>query len=99
LDSLSSQQNLNGGNDPATAVADGLVSSTDTHIPSKSYFDLTGSIDITDKVNFRLGINNVLDESPPIIGSSNCSGCNGNVYSQTYDTLGRYWFGTLTVDF
>ena len=40
-----------------------------------------------------------MDKSPPIIGNSNCSGCNGNTYSQVYDTLGRYMFGTVTVQF
>jgi outer membrane receptor protein involved in Fe transport len=54
---------------------------------------------VTEKINFRIGLNNLLDENPPIIGSNNCAGCNGNVYSQTYDALGRYVFGTLTVAF
>jgi outer membrane receptor protein involved in Fe transport len=84
---------------PCTTVDCGAISSTDAKIASVNYFDLSGAIDITDKINFRLGINNLLDKNPPVIGSSSCSGCNGNVYSQTYDTLGRYWFGTLTVDF
>lgn len=84
---------------PCTTVDCGAVSSTDAHIKSVNYFDLTGSIEVTKNVNFRLGINNLLDKSPPVVGSSNCSGCNGNVYSQSYDTLGRYWFGTVTVDF
>jgi len=77
----------------------GLVSTTDAQISSVSYIDLTGSIAINDKVNFRLGINNLLDEPPPVVGANNCSGCNGNTYTQTYDTLGRYVFGTLTVEF
>jgi iron complex outermembrane receptor protein len=99
VDSLSPNVNLNGGNDPATAVADGLVSSTDAKINAIDYFDINASIDVAKSVNFRMGINNLMDKSPPIVGSSNCSGCNGNVYSQTYDTLGRYIFGTLTLQF
>jgi iron complex outermembrane recepter protein len=99
LDSLSPNVNLNGGNDPATAVADGLVASTDVKLSAVNYLDINGSIKMGKAVDFRLGINNVADKSPPIIGSSNCSGCNGNVYSQVYDTLGRYIFGTLTVQF
>jgi len=46
-----------------------------------------------------LFVNNLFDKSPPVIGSSNCTGCNGNVYASVYDTLGRYIFGTLTVQF
>jgi outer membrane receptor protein involved in Fe transport len=99
VDLLSPNVNLNGGNDPATAVADGFVSSTDAKIRAIEYIDLNASVMINDKISFRVGLNNVLDESPPIIGNSNCAGCNGNVYSQTYDTLGRYVFGTLTVEF
>ena len=99
VDALSPNVNLNGGNDPATAVAMGLVSSTDAKIKATNYLDINGSIQFAKSVDFRLGINNVLDKSPPIIGNSNCTGCNGNVYSQTYDTLGRYIFGTLSVQF
>lgn len=99
LDQLSSQPNLNGGLDPATSVEDGLVPSTDTKIPSVEYLDLTASIAVTEKIEFRLGINNVTDEDPPVVGSTSCAGCNGNTYSQTYDSMGRYVFGTLTVDF
>jgi outer membrane receptor protein involved in Fe transport len=99
VDLLSPNVNLNGGNDPATAVEDGLVSSTDAKIRAIDYIDLTASIMVNEKISFRVGFNNLLDESPPVIGSNNCAGCNGNVYSQTYDTLGRYMFGTLTVEF
>jgi outer membrane receptor protein involved in Fe transport len=99
VDSLSSNPNLNGGVDPATAVADGFVSSTDAKIKAINYLDVNASINLMKGADFRIGINNVLDKSPPIVGSSNCSGCNGNVYSQTYDTLGRYIFGTLSVQF
>ena len=95
LDQLSSDPNLGTGG----SVAAGTVSSTDARIKATSYLDLTGSIDLGKHVNARVGINNVLDKSPPVIGNSNCAGCNGNVYSQTYDTLGRFIFGTLSVQF
>ena len=49
----------------------------------------------------RIGINNITDEDPPLIGQSNCPSvyCNGNTFPQVYDTLGRYGFVSLTVDF
>ena len=94
LDELNPNPNLFVG-----TIASGSVSTTDAQIPSVSYIDLTGSIAINDKVQFRLGINNLLDESPPVVGGNNCAGCNGNTYTQTYDTLGRFVFGTLTVEF
>ena len=94
VDSLSPNVNLNGG-----TVASGAVSSTDAKIKAANYLDINASIEFAKSASFRMGINNVQDKSPPIVGNSNCNGCNGNVYSQTYDTLGRYIFGTLTVQF
>jgi outer membrane receptor protein involved in Fe transport len=108
LDSCSTNPNLTGlGTDPVSgaplncqqSVAAGVISNTDVKIASRSYVDLSASIQVVDHVDFRLGINNILDKSPPVIGSTNCSGCNGNTYSQVYDTLGRYIFGTVTVQF
>ena len=45
-----------------------------------------------------LGINNVLDDNPPISATVGTTG-NGNTYPQTYDALGRYVFVRATVDF
>jgi len=97
MDQLSSNPNLNPGS--TCTVASGCISNTDTHLPSISYLDLTAAIQISNAVNFRLGVNNLLDKDPPVIGSSNCVGCNGNVYNSVYDALGRYIFGTFTMQF
>ena len=52
-------------------------------------------------VTGRLGINNVLDKDPPLIGQNSCPGvlCNGNTFPQVYDTLGRFVFMGMTADF
>ena len=77
-------------------------------IPSQSYFDLTFTARIGDHYNFRLGVNNILDREPPIIGSNGtgavvnaCPGvvCSGNTFPQVYDALGRYIFAGITLDF
>ena len=77
-------------------------------IPSQSYFDLTLTARIGDHYNFRLGVNNILDREPPIIGSNGtgavvnaCPGvvCSGNTFPQVYDALGRYIFAGITLDF
>ena len=49
----------------------------------------------------RLGINNVADKDPPLLGQPTASPCicNGNTFPQVYDTLGRYVFVGLTADF
>jgi len=77
-------------------------------IPSQSYFDLTLTARIGDHYNFRLGVNNILDREPPIIGANGanttinaCPGtvCSGNSFPNVYDAMGRYIFAGITLDF
>ncbi|HYD12520.1 MAG TPA: TonB-dependent receptor [Allosphingosinicella sp.] len=77
-------------------------------IPSQSYFDLTLTARIGDHYNFRLGVNNILDRDPPIIGANGgntiinaCPGtvCSGNTFPNVYDAMGRYIFAGVTLDF
>ncbi|MDW8260165.1 MAG: TonB-dependent receptor, partial [Gammaproteobacteria bacterium] len=70
----------------------------DAKLDAKDYFDLTGSWQINDKADLRIGINNVLDTEPPLSGTVGTTG-NGNTYPQTYDALGRFIFGNLTWKF
>jgi outer membrane receptor protein involved in Fe transport len=67
----------------------------------QNYFDLTLTARIGDHYAFRLGVNNILDRDPPTTGSQNCppGPCNGNTWSQVYDSLGRYIFAGVTLDF
>ena len=82
------------------------VIQTDKRLGSRSYFDLTGSYTFSEagvfsNVTGRLGINNILDKDPPLVGQDTCPAvfCNGNTFPQVYDTLGRYVFLGLTADF
>jgi outer membrane receptor protein involved in Fe transport len=74
---------------------------SDKELGSRSYLDLLATFKIKDNYSFRIGVNNVLDQDPPLTGSSNCPAgpCNQNVYAQMYDTLGRYFFFGITADF
>ena len=67
----------------------------DLHLASRSYFDLALTARMAQKLNLRLGVNNILDKDPPLTEL----GANGNTYPQTYDSLGRYMFAGFTVDF
>jgi len=91
LDTLSSDPDL----------GTGVAAPANAKINAQSYFDLALSARITDKYNFRLGANNILDKQPPIVGSevANAPFGNGNTYPQVYDALGRYLFAGVTVDF
>jgi outer membrane receptor protein involved in Fe transport len=50
-----------------------------------------------DKVKFRLGVDNVFDKQPPLIYQNNS--LNGNTDERTFDTVGRYYWSSLTVNF
>jgi outer membrane receptor protein involved in Fe transport len=70
-------------------------------IEAMDYFDLAATWDITDGITLRLGINNLLDEDPPVLGSFYTSGgnSNGNTAPGTYDALGRYLFTGMSMKF
>jgi outer membrane receptor protein involved in Fe transport len=94
--------NLNIGVPATQTIANGGISNTDAYISSYSYIDLTASMKLADKISLRLGVNNVLDKQPPVIGTTNLPAPpigNGNTMPQVYDSLGRYIFGSLQVQF
>ena len=79
-----------------------------SRIASQSYFDFALTANIARQVTWRLGVNNALDRQPPLVtsgsgtfGASACASvtCNGNTYPGTYDSLGRYIYTGVTLDF
>jgi len=70
----------------------------DYTLDAQNYFDLAGTWGVTDYATLRAGVNNVLDEDPPLSASVGTTG-NGNTYPQTYDAMGRYIFVGATFDF
>jgi outer membrane receptor protein involved in Fe transport len=91
-------------NDTLSQDADLNLSPTGPHsfphnarIKGQSFFDLALTARLTDKYNFRLGANNIFDKSPPIVGAD--VQANGNTFPQMYDSLGRFLFAGVTVDF
>ena len=79
-----------------------------SRIAAQSYFDLSLSANVGSNFSWRLGVNNMLDRQPPLVtsgsgrfGASACAGtvCNGNTYPGTYDSLGRYIYTGITLDF
>ena len=63
----------------------------DFELEEQNYFDLAAEWHVTEKASVLLGINNVLDEDPPLTSFPGTTG-NGNTYPQTYDALGRWIF-------
>jgi iron complex outermembrane receptor protein len=90
------------------ATLQGAFAPFNEKIPQINYFDLTGTFRVGDHFNFRLGVNNLLDKDPPIIGANGTSSvinactavlCSGNTFPNVYDALGRYIFAGVTLDF
>ena len=67
---------------------------------SVNYFDLAASWAASDSVTIRSGINNVLDEEPPLTADAGAGIYgNGNTFPGIYDALGRYAFLGASVNF
>ena len=76
----------------------GVTGRVDSTLEEQNYIDLAGQWAAKDWVSFRFGVNNVLDDDPPLSASTGTTG-NGNTYPQTYDAMGRYFFVGATFDF
>jgi len=87
---------------PGATIANGQVSSTDAHIPAFNYLDMSLAYQVFDAVQVRLGVNNLMDKSPPVIGASDAPPTpfyNGNTLPGTYDWGGRFVFGEIDLQF
>ena len=80
------------------ALDTGVTNRVDSVLEAQNYFDFAGTYAMNDWAVFRFGINNALDDDPPLSASVGTTG-NGNTYPQTYDALGRYLFAGVTLDF
>ncbi|MBV9843372.1 MAG: TonB-dependent receptor [Sphingomonadaceae bacterium] len=78
------------------------INTVDEHIKNVSYFDLTATARLANKVSLRIGAQNLFDKDPPILGSAVTPSASlgaGNTFPQVYDVLGRYVFVGASVDF
>jgi iron complex outermembrane recepter protein len=82
--------------------ADGSLNNStpriDKVLEEQNYLDLAAVWQVMDNVTLRAGVNNVLDNDPPLSTSVGTVG-NGNTYPQLYDSLGRYFFFGITANF
>ncbi len=69
----------------------------DDEIDPEVYLDLFGSYDINESTQVFLGVNNVLDNDPPIIGFR--AGGDVNTNPQLYDVIGRRYFAGVSFRF
>lgn len=77
---------------------DTLISQLD----ARNYIDLSLRATLFDDIDFRFGINNLLDKQPPVsnqVGGAGGSYGTGNTFPGVYDALGRFLFVGTTVTF
>lgn len=65
-------------------------------IGAYTYHNVQAGVSI-DKIKLRIGIDNLFDKQPPLIYQNNS--LNGNTDERTFDTVGRYYWTSLTVNF
>ncbi len=71
------------------AAINALPTYTNAKLPSKNYFDLSGTFNIGEKAEIYAGINNLFNVEPPIVAGF---GGYGNTYPSTYDYAGMTFF-------
>ncbi|PTQ60226.1 TonB-dependent receptor-like protein [Sphingomonas aurantiaca] len=65
-------------------------------IKAYHYFDLTAAFDIKPGFTWSVGVNNIFDKQPPIMGDNQQQ---ANTYPSTYDPYGRAFFVSTNVKF
>ncbi len=71
-------------------------------IPAYDYFDLNAQFDIERRMQLTLGVQNLFNKAPPIVGSpgaGSTSANSGNTFPSTYDPLGRSYSAAVRVKF
>jgi len=66
-------------------------------IKDVSYLDLSGVIRFMGTHDVTFGVNNVFDETPPLVGGTLSGGDNNANTLRIYDPLGRYLFANVTL--
>ncbi len=70
-------------------------------IGSMDYIDLTGAWNINDAMRLSVGVTNLFEEDPPVVGNEAADTSNNslNTFPSTYDALGRVFSVGLNVRF
>lgn len=63
----------------------------------QNYVDLSARFQFMENHDLTIGINNIFDKEPPMVGGTLTT--NANTIAGYYDTLGRYLFANATFRF
>ena len=71
------------------------------NISSYDYFDVYGSWQATDQLRVNVGVTNLFDEDPPVVGNeaADTSSNSGNTFPSVYSVLGRSYSVGFTARF
>ncbi|HVN01646.1 MAG TPA: TonB-dependent receptor [Caulobacteraceae bacterium] len=76
----------------------GAFDPNDNILSARNYLDLSGAWRVNTHLTIRGGINNILDQDPPLL-SQNIAGIGAPNTYPTYDLLGRQFFVSATAKF
>lgn len=68
----------------------------DGKIDAFNYFDLSASAFVGDHIEITVGVNNIADKEPPLVGASLALNANA---PGGYDQAGRYFFSSISLKF
>jgi outer membrane receptor protein involved in Fe transport len=79
-------------------VLNSQFDAADGRLGARGYIDLSLAWRLNRRVEIRVGVNNLFDVDPPIIGTDFQAGiaANANTYPGAYDALGRWLFIAMT---
>jgi iron complex outermembrane recepter protein len=99
LDAIAAQVSVRYNDSVKVADPDGAPGvQPDLNIASQTYVDFSASYDLESTgTKFQIGVNNLGDNQPPILFQNNVTNANTDV--ETYDTIGRYFFGSVVQKF
>ncbi|MEN5059290.1 TonB-dependent receptor plug domain-containing protein [Luteimonas sp. TWI1416] len=83
-------------NDGTPGTTDKLLVNRGNRVGSYNYIDLSGSVELWDVATWTVGVNNVFDKEPPLVGGTLV--LNGNSLGG-YDQAGRFFFTSLSFRF
>ncbi|HXQ16926.1 MAG TPA: TonB-dependent receptor [Caulobacteraceae bacterium] len=82
----------------SSIAGNGAFGPADNQLSSRSYLDLSGAWRVNGTLTIRAGVNNLLDQDPPVISQPIVGIGEPNAYP-TYDLLGRQIFISATAKF
>lgn len=83
-------------NNGTPATVDTILVDNGNKLSAVNYFDIAGTFDLLSNTTLTMGVNNVFDETPPIVGSTLALNANS---PGGYDQNGRYLFARIGVRF